>query len=208
MARKTKEDAEKTFHCLLDSATNLFSEQGVAATTLNDIAKNVGMTRGAVYWHFPNKDAVIMALWERNAGSMHAEFMQVMSKLDEQQPLACFVTQLKAVLRNVLTDSSLNQAMRIVTSSLEFTNESSPLQRFLQQRKAQIYDALRDALNQLQQQHLIRNDLALDLISNGLWAYITGLFHTHLEMGSSKIDIATQSDQLLDLWLQAILQPS
>ena len=208
MARKTKEDAEKTFHCLLDSATNLFSEQGVATTTLNDIAKNVGMTRGAVYWHFPNKDAVIMALWERNAGSMHAEFMQVMSKLDEQQPLACFVTQLKAVLRNVLTDSSLNQAMRIVTSSLEFTNESSPLQRFLQQRKAQIYDALRDALNQLQQQHLIRNDLALDLISNGLWAYITGLFHTHLEMGSSKIDIATQSDQLLDLWLQAILQPS
>ena len=53
--RRTKEDAEKTRVALLASAERLFLDKGVAHTSLDQIARDAGVTRGAVYWHFQNK---------------------------------------------------------------------------------------------------------------------------------------------------------
>lgn len=62
MARRTKEEAEETRESLLRAALDLFSEKGYSRTTFNDIAKRIGMTRGAVYWHFENKAALLAEL--------------------------------------------------------------------------------------------------------------------------------------------------
>jgi len=64
MARKTKEEAKATREGVLLAALDLFSEQGYSRTTLNHIARRIGMTRGAVYWHFENKPALLAALIE------------------------------------------------------------------------------------------------------------------------------------------------
>ncbi|MCW3149684.1 TetR family transcriptional regulator [Stutzerimonas stutzeri] len=53
--RRTKEDAEKTRTAILTSAERLFLDKGVAHTSLDQIARDAGVTRGAVYWHFQNK---------------------------------------------------------------------------------------------------------------------------------------------------------
>lgn len=53
--RRTKEEAEKTRCAILDAAETLFLEKGVAHTSLEHIARQAGVTRGAVYWHFQNK---------------------------------------------------------------------------------------------------------------------------------------------------------
>ncbi|MBU4603719.1 MAG: TetR family transcriptional regulator, partial [Proteobacteria bacterium] len=52
MARKTNEQAQETRRKILAGALNVFSEKGFSRSTLGDIAKRIGMTRGAVYWHF------------------------------------------------------------------------------------------------------------------------------------------------------------
>lgn len=62
MARRTKEDAEKTRESLLDAAEKVFLKDGVAASTLEDIAREAGVTRGAVYWHFENKMEIFRAM--------------------------------------------------------------------------------------------------------------------------------------------------
>ncbi|MBB3102391.1 TetR family transcriptional regulator [Azomonas macrocytogenes] len=53
--RRTKEEAEKTRVAILASAERLFLEKGVAHTSLDQIARDAGVTRGAIYWHFQNK---------------------------------------------------------------------------------------------------------------------------------------------------------
>jgi TetR/AcrR family acrAB operon transcriptional repressor len=65
MARKTKEDAEHTYAALLEAAEQVFFDKGVAHTTLADIASAAGMTRGAIYWHFKDKGALLQALFEQ-----------------------------------------------------------------------------------------------------------------------------------------------
>lgn len=64
MSRRTKEEAEQTRRQILEAARRTFHERGVAATSLEHIARAAGLTRGAIYWHFENKGALFKALRE------------------------------------------------------------------------------------------------------------------------------------------------
>ena len=65
--RRTKEEALATRNGLLDAAERLFLEQGVAGTSLNDIAVAAGTTRGAIYWHFRDKADLFNAMMDAMA---------------------------------------------------------------------------------------------------------------------------------------------
>ncbi|ALK10581.1 TetR family transcriptional regulator [Blastochloris viridis] len=63
--RRTKEEAFQTRSDLLDAAEVLFWERGVARTTLEEIARAAGTTRGAIYHHFENKHDLLLTLLDR-----------------------------------------------------------------------------------------------------------------------------------------------
>jgi len=65
MARKTKAEAEATRESILDCAEQVFMEKGVARASLEQIARAAGVTRGAVYWHFRNKQDILDAMLAR-----------------------------------------------------------------------------------------------------------------------------------------------
>ena len=44
-----------TRRCVIDAAREHFTRRGFSATTLRDIADEVGVTRSAIYYHFPSK---------------------------------------------------------------------------------------------------------------------------------------------------------
>ena len=62
MSRKTREEAEKTRARILASALSLFVKRGYDHTSFTDIAARLGMTKGAVYWHFDSKEQLLMTL--------------------------------------------------------------------------------------------------------------------------------------------------
>lgn len=47
---------------LLDAAAKVFGEKGYAATSMDDIAAEAGMTKGALYWNFDGKEQLFHAL--------------------------------------------------------------------------------------------------------------------------------------------------
>jgi AcrR family transcriptional regulator len=71
MARRPTqaERREQTRKRLLDSARAVFGRRGFAGATLDEIAENAGLTRGALYYNFPaGKDDLFLALLdERHA---------------------------------------------------------------------------------------------------------------------------------------------
>jgi len=62
MARKTKAEAEQTRHRIITCSRQVFCRAGVTNTSLEEIAKEAGVTRGAVYWHFKNKADLFLAV--------------------------------------------------------------------------------------------------------------------------------------------------
>lgn len=53
---------------VLDAALALFTEQGYARTTVEQIARRAGLSKGAVYLYFPSKEALLSGLVERAIG--------------------------------------------------------------------------------------------------------------------------------------------
>ena len=47
---------------IVDAGAALFAERGFAAVGVQEIAERVGITGGAIYRHFPSKDAVLDAV--------------------------------------------------------------------------------------------------------------------------------------------------
>jgi AcrR family transcriptional regulator len=56
--------AEATRQLLVSVARELFTEQGYAATSVEDITQRAGVARGALYHHFAGKDALFRAVYE------------------------------------------------------------------------------------------------------------------------------------------------
>jgi AcrR family transcriptional regulator len=88
--RRPKGDKrERTRTALLDAALALTREKGLEATTLQNVAERVGMTTGAIYGNFRNRDELFMALAVRQwapikpqftPGSSFAELMRAMAE--------------------------------------------------------------------------------------------------------------------------------
>jgi len=49
---------------ILDAAAGLFAQQGFHAASMRDIARAVGMLPGSLYYHFPSKDDLLLAVYE------------------------------------------------------------------------------------------------------------------------------------------------
>lgn len=60
-------------------------EHGVARTSLEQIARHAGMTRGAVYWHFKNKADLFRAMLER----IHMPFQNLFDEVDDSIVDSC-----------------------------------------------------------------------------------------------------------------------
>lgn len=59
-----QERAVRTRAEVLRCAAKLFAEHGYQQTGIKDVAEEVGMTKGAVYFHFPNKQSLAVAVVE------------------------------------------------------------------------------------------------------------------------------------------------
>ena len=48
-----------------NGAVDLIAEAGVAAVAVEPLARRLGVTKGSFYWHFPSRDALLVAALER-----------------------------------------------------------------------------------------------------------------------------------------------
>lgn len=204
MARKTAEEKQETYRKLLASASTLFIEKGVATTTLNEIAQHAGMTRGAVYWHFENKYAIILALWQEGAGAVHDDFIKALDNLSAEGTAAGFRELAHSVLRQVLGDPGYSRSLRILMHCIEFSDVQTPLNEFLMERQKDYADGLTSAFKQLRKIGAVSSDLSDQTLASGLLSYLFGMIHHHLEP-CGHINLARDGQALLDIYLDGVL---
>lgn len=83
-AKKSRE----TFGQILTVATRLFREKGFAATTLREIARETGMSLGALYYYFASKEEIILRFYEREAQDAGEAFVPKLEELPTRLPEA------------------------------------------------------------------------------------------------------------------------
>lgn len=147
MARKTKQQAQETRNHLLDVALRLFSEQGVSATSLSDIAKAAGVTRGAIYWHFKNKADLFNEIWELSESTIDELELEYQAKYPED-PLSVMRELLIYILEATVTEERRRLMMEILFHKCEFVGEMSRAQQMQSRLYMENYDKIEIILKQ------------------------------------------------------------
>ena len=89
--RLTREEKKaQTRERLIEAAAKVFAEKGFAATSLDEVADAAGLTKGAVYSNFENKEDLVRAVLEahQNRQSGIRDIATAAGTLEEQQAIA------------------------------------------------------------------------------------------------------------------------
>lgn len=120
MARRTKEEAAETRQEILDTALDVFSRKGYSRTTFVDIAKQIGLSKGAVYWHFKTKTDLLVALIE---DCLSRKCMRVESPEGSVTSLEALRSCYMGSAENVLADPALRKFEFFINFQIEWSEE-------------------------------------------------------------------------------------
>jgi AcrR family transcriptional regulator len=97
--RRTKaERSEETRALLVTTARALFAERGYAAVGTEEIVRNAGITRGALYHHFGGKKDLLEAVYCQVEEELTQEIGQLVLREAAESPLAAMETGARAFI--------------------------------------------------------------------------------------------------------------
>lgn len=196
MARKTKEDAQKTRDQILDAAEHVFYRKGFTLTTMADIAETAELSRGAVYGHYKGKLEVATAMAERAIHAASPFPLQV------DQPA---LTSLKAFclheIRSYIEPSSIQRVLFFLYIGIDDSPELLQW-RFTWEKKrvVQIDQLLRLAIKQGE----LPAEVDFDLVSLHCQSIIEGVFSIIYFGSLSETQRWERAEQLCEYSLQRL----
>lgn len=176
--RRTKEDAARTRRAIMAAALKTFSKQGIARTTLESIARAAGVTRGAVYWHFANKRALVQAIRDDVSLPLIDQIDFTLLKQKDMPPLERIERFLVGLIEAVERDSRTRVTFEVMSFKCEYVDD---LARELREygRKN---DRLRETLTRVykEAQSGLRSGVEPDLAALETVTFLAGLLRLWL----------------------------
>lgn len=198
MARRTKAEAAATREALLNAAEEVFLAKGVAHTSLEQIARHAGMTRGAVYWHFKNKADLFQAM----LGQVRMPFQELIEEVTEpsleESPLEAIRL---AILRGFerLEQPRYRRVHAILVHHCEVFGDIDPLT--MQNEMAdEACGALADYFTCAARQGQLREGFSPALAAELMQALLGGLFHDWLR-NHEQFSLVTKGSELVEAQL-------
>jgi TetR/AcrR family acrAB operon transcriptional repressor len=202
MARRTKEEALATRELILDAAERVFHQRGVSRTSLQEIAKDAGLTRGAIYWHFENKSELFNAMMERVTLPMMARLTEI-TQDDEVQPLEKIRRNTGTALRQVAHDPQVRRVFEIAMQKVEYVDEMQDMQTRKISGRNECMDDMQRLLKVAQDQGQIHSDVHLKNATIGLFALVGGIKYNWL-LDPQAFDLEAVGLATLDAYLAGL----
>jgi TetR/AcrR family transcriptional regulator, fatty acid metabolism regulator protein len=105
---KEKQRAERE-NLILQAAEEMLAERGYHETSMDEIAQRVGIAKGTLYLHFASKEALVMALFQRNLHGFLQDVDQIVAS-----PLGPRA-KLEAILQTIITGGLSKRSQLLVT---------------------------------------------------------------------------------------------
>ncbi|MFL1406730.1 TetR family transcriptional regulator [Marinobacter sp. M1N3S26] len=202
MARRTKEDAQKTREQLIEAAEVVFYRKGVSRTSLNDIAAEAGVTRGAIYWHFKNKHDVFEAMMDRQ--KLPLEMLKaLMEDPDESDPLGRFREFLLYLTQEIARDPRRHRVFEIMFLKSELTEENEPLGSRRRENFREASERMAMVLRNAIERGQLPGNLDVDRAVVHLHVQLTGLIYTWLLIPET-FDMENESEQVIDAYFYSL----
>ncbi len=205
MVRRTKQEALATRSHILDIAERVFEQRGVSGTSLHEIAKAAGLTRGAIYWHFTDKADLFNAMMERVTLPLE-ETDSTGGFKGHDITVAQVCTGFVEVLRKMTTDPQLRRVFDIATHKVEYVGEMNAVrERHLVMRDQCLADVER-ALRRSARAGELMPGLSARSAAIGLFGLFDGLLQNWM-LDPTGFDLPRVAGQVFDAYLRGLLRP-
>jgi TetR/AcrR family acrAB operon transcriptional repressor len=124
--RRTKAESEATRRAILSAARRVFAHRGVTRTTMEHVAGEAGVSRGAVYWHFANKTALFDAMRLQVSVPLIDRTDLALLTAQAADPLTAVERFLRNLVDTIANDSDTRQTFRIMMLKCEYVDEFEP----------------------------------------------------------------------------------
>jgi AcrR family transcriptional regulator len=84
--------SSETYDKILQTARRLFVQQGYTATSMRQVAEQAGIGKATIYHHFPDKQAIVMALHKKNLARMSEAVQLVRAENDPRRRIQIAAT--------------------------------------------------------------------------------------------------------------------
>jgi AcrR family transcriptional regulator len=115
---------QATFDHILDAAARLLEQTGLEGVNTNSIARAAGVNVATLYQYFPNKQAVLLALFERQAdrrvGTARSLLAGIGRSADWPARIDAFVEGMARLRAELPGTAALMQAMRVDPTLREY----------------------------------------------------------------------------------------
>jgi len=177
MVRKTKEDAELTRQRIIDAARAVFLTRGVSRSTLEHIAAQAEVTRGAVYWHFKNKTEIFHAIRDQ-------VFLPLIDRMDDTLTVESTedaLTQIENSLCDTINELNENIEMRqtyeIMMIKCEYVDEFATVLQQILGNCSNITEKIQHAYERAKSQNLLTGTHTPRALALDTHLFFSGLLH-------------------------------
>jgi AcrR family transcriptional regulator len=167
MPKVVPEYKEEARSRILDAANKVFAEKGYHEATMDDIAKRLGVSKGAIYLYFSSKEDLFEAMC-KTAPQAFKEILYS-SFGDESNPVESATRFFDRMLKLSASNPGL---------SFEILSEASrnpSLKRILKQNHAEYEEVLTNFLAEGRKRKIVGDNLDLRPLANSLIALWNGL---------------------------------
>ena len=202
MARRTKEEAQATRSHILDTAELVFERHGVSGTSLHEIAKAAGVTRGAIYWHFTDKADLFNAMMERATMPLE-EIGSVCGFGGSDVSLTQMRDGFRDVFKRIVTDPQMRRVFAVAIHKVEYVDEMRAVrERHLQVRSDCLVDVERTLKAAIKRGELSHR-MPARAAAIGLHALLDGLIQNWV-LDPAGFDLVKVGPQALDAYLAGL----
>ncbi len=202
MARRTKDEAERTRDAIVDAAERVFYAHGVAHTSLEQIAKAAKVTRGAVYWHFKDKIELCEAMMQR-VFLPQEDILDQLAAKDSATPLDDLKHACVHSLKLMATDKRRQRVVSILMFRCEYVEEMA----FVMERRRECKDHMLERSLKMFERAKQRGQLAAHwtphMAAVGLQAMMGGLIMSALE-GRKNFDLVKSGVGCIEAFFKSL----
>ncbi|MNH05747.1 HTH-type transcriptional regulator TtgR [compost metagenome] len=202
MVRRTKEEAQETRAQILEAAEKAFYKRGVARTTLADIAKEAGVTRGAIYWHFNDKAELVEAMLDSLHEPLDA-LARASESEDEVDPLGCMRKLLVRLMHQMVLDPKTRRINEILHHKCEFTDDMCEIRQQRQSSTIECHAHIALSLGNAVKRGQLPADVDPERAALAIYAYIDGLIRRWLLLPES-FDLLAEAELWIDTGLDML----
>ncbi len=184
------------------AALETFYRKGIARTSLNEIAQTAGVTRGALYWHFKNKEDLFDALFQRICDDIE-NCMAKDTESAEGQSWAVFRRTLLHFFERLQSNDIHYKFHSILFLKCEHTEQNEAVIAIAKKHQSLWREKIVAVLTDAVQQKALADNLDTDMAVIFIKSSLDGLIWRWLSSGQG-FDLAKTAPRMIEIIIDTL----